>query len=521
VAKVKKTAKKAGKIHPAHKTARFVESGKETRLVEPVSVGQMELLDMEQAIDQLKTTRPTFYRWLRSGRIRGMKVGRQWRFEKNEIERFLKGEPPRIELRTDISPLIRLLAAKAKEFHAPQISLAGETGVEQAVKLMIELGIALKASDIHLSPHDVDHQTVGILRYRIDGVLKELARIDSRLLSGIIEQWRILAGCNLLEDTPQEGRIKFEIVEEKKAGEILFCYLPTYLGGSFTARNILLGVKQLTLDDLDYSPRDKEKLLRWIHAPNGLILSTGPAGSGKTTVIYVCLNCINRPEIKILTIEEPVQMVMPWMLQIQVGEKMSYADAVRAIGRSDPDVVFIGELCDGEVVELTHRLSLTGHLVMSQLHVDEAAKGLTRMVEMGAEPFTVAESTKLVISQRLVRRLCPDCSEPETLPPDLLARIESYARVGGLDWETLAKNFRKPVGCDKCKKLGYRGRLPIAEFLEVTPEIGEALRRGATADELRKIAVGQGMTTIAADGIRKSAEGKTTIDEVIRTLALR
>jgi excisionase family DNA binding protein len=479
------------------------------------------LLDMDQAIEMLKTTRATFYRWLRGGKIRGLKVGRQWRFERGEVERFLKGEQPRIELRGDISPLIQILTEKKKEFHAPDTTLSEESPVQRAVKLMIEVGLALKASDVHLSPHELENDTVAVLRYRVDGVLKEMARVDLRLLPGMIEQWKILAGCNLLEQKPQEGRIKFELLVEKKSAEILFSFLPTFLGGSFTAGYLAQNLKSLTLDHLDYAPADKEKLLRWVEGPYGMMIFTGPAGSGKTTSLLVCLNHIAGPEVKIMTVEDPVYFVFPWIVQTQVSEKMGYPEAVRAILQSDPDVVFIGELQDAEVIGLAHRLSMTGHLVMTQMHVEESARALVRMVEMGAEPFVVADSTTLVVSQRLVRRLCPECSRPEELPPHLLARAESYARTGGLDWNTLPRNFRKPIGCPKCKQLGYSGRLQIAELLEVSPEIGDALKRGASVEELRALALRQGMTTMAADGIRKAAEGKTTVDEIIRTLGIR
>ncbi len=479
------------------------------------------LLDMDQAMERLKTTRATFYRWLRGGKIRGMKVGRQWRFEGAEVERFLKGEEPRIELRGDILPLIQILSQKKKEFNAPDIALSDQSPVQRAVKLMIEIGLVLGASDVHLSPLEVGNETAAVLRYRLHGVLKEMARVDLRLLPGIIEQWKILAGCNLLDQKPQEGRIKFEIPAEKKTAEMLFCFLPTFLGGSFTARYFAQNLDILTLDDLGYAPADKEKLLRWSAAPNGMIVFTGPAGCGKMTCLVILLKRIAGPEIKIVTVEDPVSYVFPWMLQTQVSEKMGYPEAVRAILRSDPDVIFIGELRDGEVVDLAHRLSLTGNLVFTQMHVEEAAQALVRMIEMGAEPYAVADSTKLITCQRLGRRLCPECSRPEELPPHLLARAESYARTGGLNWNTLSKDFRKPVGCPKCKQLGYSGRLQIVELLEVTPEIGEALKRGASVDEVRTIAIEQGMTTMAADGIRKAGESKTTVDEVIRTLGIR
>jgi len=219
-------------------------------------------------------------------------------------------------------------------------------------------------------------------------------------------------------------------------------------------------------------------------------------------------------------VEDPIEYLFPWMVQTQVNERdgVTFARSVRAILRSDPDVIMIGELRNGEAVHLAEASALTGHLVMTTLHADEAAGALVRMVEMGSPPFVAADATKLIISQRLVRVLCRDCSRRETPSPEHLDRAEKLARSGGLDWDAIAKDFRKPVGCGKCRNLGYRGRTVIAEMLEVTPEIGAALRRGASVDQLRTIAVGQGMTTMAADGVRRAATGLTSLHEVMRVL---
>jgi len=483
-----------------------------------------ELLTMDQAVEILKTTRPTFYRWVRSGKVRGMKVGRQWRFDRREIDRFLRGQEPRIEVRGDIKSLLATLRRKVEELGVRDFKLSAETEVQEAVKLMMRIGAGLGASDLHLSTHLTGQgdQKAGFLRYRIDGVLHTLARIDARLMPALSEQWKLYGAVDPHARRPQDARIVVEALGVAEPLDMRVCYLPAGLGDSLTVRFLVKDNVPLGLDSMDFSASDRERLLRNLEAPWGLILATGPTGSGKTTLTYACLNHVNRPELKVVTIEDPIEYYFPWMVQTQVNEPegMTFARAGRAALRSDPDVIMIGELRNSEVAMLSLQMSLTGHLVFSQLHADDAPRALVRMVEMGCPPFVVADATRLVVSQRLVRVLCPDCSEPTELPARHLARAIEIARSGGLDFDSLEKNFRKPVGCDKCKRIGYRGRTLIAETLEVTPRIGEALRCGASVGELRAIAVDEGMTTMGADGIRRAAAGRTTIDEVLGVLPI-
>jgi type IV pilus assembly protein PilB len=482
-----------------------------------------DLLEINQAVAMLKTTRSTFYRWMSEGKIRGLKVGRRWRFKRAEIERFLKGEELRIEVRSDVTPLLQVLSARARELKAPQASLLSDTELQQAVKLIIEVGMALGASDIHLSTHEFEKEMRSVLRYRVDGVLHEVACFDPRILAGIVEQWKVFANMDLHEKGPQDGRIKFDVAGQAHMCDVRVSILPAQHGPSLTARILRYENRQFELGQAGYAPRDKEKILQAIHAPHGFIVVTGPTGTGKTVLLYSCLQTTNDPQRKIMTVEDPVEWSFPYMVQVQVNERegITFGRAIRSFLRSDPDVILVGEIRDNDVLQICFQTALTGHLVYSTLHADDAPGALVRMLNIGAAPFLVADTVKIVIAQRLVRLLCPDCGQPETLPPHQWTRAETVARSGGLDWVGLAKNFRRPVGCSTCKRLGYCGRTVIAEVLEMTPEIGSALRRGASVDELRSIAVGQGMTTMAADGIRKAAEGKTTLDEVFRMLALR
>jgi len=484
-----------------------------------------ELIDMNEAISLLKTSRPTFYRWLRSGKVKGMKVGRQWRFYRDDIERFLKGQEPRIELPADIGPLIRNLRERVEKFGAKDV-FSGGGDVAHAVSLMIRLGIAMGASDIHITPHirEEAEGKVAVLRYRIDGVLHPVAEIDMRLLPAIVEQWKTMAACDVHEKTrPQDGRIVVPIKDINKLIDLRVSFLPAVLGESVTARILDPSVVPLALEAIQYAPHDRERLLRWIKASWGMIVIAGPTGSGKTTVLYAALNHVARPGRKVMAIEDPVEFLLPWVVQVQLNPKvgLTYPVAQRSVLRSDPDVIMIGELRDWEMLSIAQQSALTGHLVLTTLHADEAARVLRRMVDMGSDPFIVADSTKLVVAQRLVRNLCPDCSNERPPSADLLERVEKLSVAGGVAWNSLPGKFRESVGCSKCHETGFRGRSVIAETLEVTVEIGTALRRGASVDELREIAVEQGMTTMAADGIRRAAEGTTSLREVMRVLGMR
>jgi len=485
-----------------------------------------KLIDMAEAIKILKTSRPTFYRWVRTGKIKGMKVGRQWRFYREDIERFVKGEAPRIELPVGMDPLLDTLRKKLRGSGAQVPGLRDLNEVQQAVRLMIALGVAANASDIHISPH-VEAKgpgTVGVLRYRIDGVLREVAAIDARLLPAIMEEWKRLSGCNTQEkEKVQESRIRIGadelgISENGDAIDVRVSFVPSVLGECLTARIIDTSAASLDIIKNAYAPHDRELLLRALKNPWGVILIAGPTGCGKTTTLYSCLNEIRRPEIKVMTVEDPVMCLLPDVVQIQVNPlaAVTFPSAVRACLKADPDVLLVGEIRELETLSLIHTTALTGHLVLSTLHTNEAAKALTRMVDIGADPLAIADATKLIMSQRLVRLVCPYCSGEESPSAEQLAIAAEAARSGGFDLSSMPHNFRKAVGCDKCTETGYRGRTVISETLEVTPEIGKALSNNASVDELRTIAIEQGMITMTANGIMRAASGETTLDEVRR-----
>jgi type IV pilus assembly protein PilB len=492
----------------------------------PGGGGEGDVVDMAEAIRLLKTTRPTFYRWLRSGRIKGMKVGRQWRFYRADVERFLQGEPPRIDLPASIEPLIRTLEQRCREAGARKLPADDLDPVERAVNLMILLAAATSASDIHVTTNmpmgSMDN--LMLVRNRIDGVLHVIAETDVRLLPAIVARWKTMAACDVNEKRlPQDGRILITLGElggekSKRQLDLRVSFLPAAMGEAVTVRILDRETVSLDLDRIDYAPRDREALLEAVGAPWGLIVITGPAGCGKTTTAYSCLMRHARPEVKILTVEDPVEYVLPWCTQTHLNNSigLTFERCVRAMLRSDPDILFVGEIRNREILNVCLQAALTGHLVISTLHANDAALALQRMVEMGVDPFIVADGTNLTMSQRLIRKLCPDCSKPGEPEVNRLRLAQEAARRGGVDPQSLQTAFRVAVGCDRCARTGYKGRTTIAEMLEMTPEIGQALRNGAKADALRTLAVGQGMTTMAADGYRRAATGETTLDEVMR-----
>jgi type IV pilus assembly protein PilB len=483
-----------------------------------------EVIGMDEAIALLKTTRPTFYRWLRAGKIKGMKAGRQWRFYRSEVDRFLKGEEPRVELPVSIGPLVEELVERARDMGVKGMRSPLGASVGAAIELIVRLAVELRASDVHIEPFATHSggESVGVIRYRIDGVLHPVVEFDLRLMPALIEALKSAAACDVHEKRkPQDGRILTKVGE--RGVDLRVSFVGPVVGESATIRLLDPAAVRLTLDRIDFAARDRERLTKAIRATWGLVVLTGPTGSGKTTVLYSCLNELAGPGIKTMSLEDPVEYLLPWVTQIAINpaKGVTFETGARSILRSAPNVIMIGEIRNRESLAICQQAALTGHLVFTTLHTDEAVGALRRMVDIGSEPFVVAESTRMVVAQRLVRTLCPECSTPQEPVAEALHRAAELARGGGLDWDSLRPNFRAGAGCAKCGRTGFRGRTVIAEMLEMTPEISRALRDGADNDELRAIAVSQGMTTMAADGIRRAASGQVALTEILHVLGLK
>ncbi|MDZ4851764.1 MAG: GspE/PulE family protein [Pirellulaceae bacterium] len=380
--------------------------------------------------------------------------------------------------------------------------------VVRLVHYMIQEAVQLRASDIHVEPFE-DRVRI---RYRIDGALVERDSPPRRLLGAIMSRLKILAKMDIAERRrPQDGRIKITVGEKEL--DLRVSIIPTNHGQSCVMRlldkdNIKVGVKQLGLSD-----RDFKNFTNLIKRPNGILLVTGPTGSGKTTTLYASLNALNRPDRKIITAEDPVEYYLPGINQVEVRHNigLDFARIIRAMLRQAPNVILVGEMRDTETAQMGIQASLTGHLVFSTLHTNDAPSAVTRMTDMGVPAYMVASSVIAVLAQRLVRKICTRCKHNVVLS-------EAVLEEAGIPPE-MAKHgkFAKGKGCPYCQKKGYRGRIGIYELMLINGKIRDLMFKGVSAAELRTEAIKFGMTTLYCDGIRKVMNGITTLDEVYRT----
>ena len=375
------------------------------------------------------------------------------------------------------------------------------------VNLLITQAINDRASDIHIEPGE-RHLTV---RYRIDGVLHEMQKADRAIQDGVISRLKIMSSIDIAERRkPQDGRLS--VTHDGRTIDLRVATLPTVWGEKIVMRILDTSGQLLTMRDLRFSSFNEERFTAAITRPHGMVLVTGPTGSGKSTTLYTALRTVANPTINVITVEDPVEYRIAGINQVQVNQRagLTFQSALRSILRSDPDVVLIGEIRDQETAVIAIEASLTGHLVLSTLHTNDAPSALTRLVEIGAEPFLVATATTAVVAQRLARRLCDKCREPYV---ESDAVIESAGmHVDGLDVPVLYK----AMGCAACSGTGYRGRIALHEAMTVTDEIERLVVSHATGTELREVSLAQGMKTLREDGWAKVAQGLTTIEEVLR-----
>jgi type II secretion system protein E len=366
-----------------------------------------------------------------------------------------------------------------------------------------------RATDIHFEPAEDELR----IRYRIDGILHQTPMPPQlkRYQAAIISRIKVMSGMNISEKRlPQDGRINVRIKGEEI--DIRVSTVPTVYGESVSLRLLTRGKIFLTLDKLGFSPEEDRALREIIIKPHGIMLVTGPTGAGKSTTLYAALSTINSVTKRIITIEEPVEYELKGINQIAVRSDigLTFAMGLRHILRQDPNVVMVGEIRDTETAEIAIRASLTGHLVFSTLHTNDAPSAFTRLIDMGIEPFLVASSVEAVLAQRLVRTICPKCSTPQKVERNYLRKI------GFPEHEIDTTDFRKGVGCEDCRQLGYQGRLGIYELLLVSEAIRPLVMNRAPASTIANEAIKQGMRTLRVDGWNKVKAGKTTIEEVLR-----
>src|SRR4051794_15084793 len=379
--------------------------------------------------------------------------------------------------------------------------------VVKLVNLIIQEAVSLRASDIHIEPF-VDRVRV---RYRIDGVLVERDSPPRRLLAPMLSRIKIMASIDIAEKRrPQDGRIKMNL--HGKHYDLRLSMLPTVHGQSAVMRILDRASIQVSIKDLGFAEDDYKRFQGIIKRPNGILLVTGPTGSGKTTTLYAALNELNRPDVKIITAEDPVEYYLPGVNQCEVRAKigMTFARIIRAMLRQNPNILLVGEIRDEETANTAIQASLTGHLVFSTLHTNDAPSAVTRLVDIGVQPFLVSSSVMAVMAQRLVRKVCPKCKVRVEPPSHILTGL-------GLRPEIAKKaNFMRGKGCANCNKTGYRGRMGIYELMLMTSAIREMTFKGESTLAIRRVARKQGMRTLFEDGMIKAIKGLTTLEEVLR-----
>jgi type IV pilus assembly protein PilB len=366
------------------------------------------------------------------------------------------------------------------------------------------------ASDIHIEPYEKELR----VRYRIDGILQEIMKPPIRMRAALISRVKILADLNIAERrVPQDGRIKIKI--GRKVIDFRVSTLPTLFGEKIVLRILDKGNLTLDLEKFGMEQKAETDFLDAISKPYGMVLVTGPTGSGKTTTLYSALSRINTDEVNIMTAEDPVEYNLHGINQVQVRTEigMTFAAALRAFLRQDPNIIMVGEIRDLETGGIAVKASLTGHLVLSTLHTNDAASTITRMIDMGLEPFNVASALNCITAQRLVRRICSNCRAEATYTPEIL-------RAARLTEEQAASmTFFRGEGCDACNGSGYSGRQGLYEVMRMTSDLRRMILQGESTDELNRTAVEQGMITLRGDGLVKVRKGITTLDEVIKETA--
>ncbi len=403
-----------------------------------------------------------------------------------------------------------------EEIDLAQLAKASEDApVVRLVNVLLVDSLRRGASDIHVEPYEKDFR----IRFRIDGVLYDVMHPPMKMRDALLSRLKIMAKLDISEKRlPQDGRIKIKVKIDNRSRELDFrvSSLPTLFGEKIVLR--LLDKEKLMLDmtKLGFEQESLEIFQRNISKPYGMVLVTGPTGSGKTNTLYSALQTLNTPETNIMTAEDPVEFNLPGINQVQMKEQigLNFAAALRSFLRQDPNIVLVGEIRDFETAEIAIKAALTGHLVLSTLHTNDAPSTISRMVNMGIEPFLVATSVNIIQAQRLIRRICKDCKEEAQIP------VEALIETGFSPEEAPELKLYKGKGCQNCNNTGYKGRVGLYEVMEITDELRELIIIGASAIELRKKAIELGMITLRQSGLYKLREGITTIEEVVKETVL-
>jgi type IV pilus assembly protein PilB len=392
---------------------------------------------------------------------------------------------------------------------------AGQMAEQPAVQLANQIfnqSIKAGASDVHIEPQEKKLR----IRFRIDGVLHEVMNPPHKLQASLISRIKVMSNMDIAERRiPQDGRITMKV--DKKVIDVRVASLPSAYGEKLTLRLLNRNDKLITLQELGFPKGQLSKYNKTIRLPYGFILITGPTGSGKSTTLYATLAKLNSPDKNVITLEDPIERRMDGLNQIQVNVKagMTFASGLRSILRSDPDIIMVGEIRDHETARIAVESALTGHLVLSTLHTNDAAGAITRLIDMGIEPYLISSSLVGVVAQRLVRVLCPNCKVEYTVGrEELLKSVPDFP----IDKDENELKLYRAKGCISCSGTGYRGRKGVFEFLPVTETIQPLILQRASTGDIKMKAISEGMTTLRADGLRKVREGLTTVEEVLRVV---
>lgn len=417
---------------------------------------------------------------------------------------------------TDIDAFLEVIEDdKSQEEEDDIQNLIGLTEQAPVVKFtnhIIANAIKLKASDIHIEPRYADT----MVRYRVDGIMREILQASKKSHFSVVARVKIISNMDIsIRRKPQDGRTRIKF--GNKEYDLRISTIPTSYGEKVTIRILDPDGADLHIDDLGFPERDLPVFKDQVHRPQGIILVTGPTGSGKSTTLYACLNELNTPEVNIITVEDPVEYDIAGVNQVQINIKagITFASGLRSILRQDPDIVMVGEIRDKETASIAFQASQTGHLVLSTLHTNDAPSAVIRLVDMGIEPYIISAGLNCVLGQRLVRKLCPKCRIPDPKSSELVRRYNSFLPEG------IKPIFWTSRGCDDCHSIGYKGRLGVFEILKVSRAIQEALASKETMLSVRRVAESEGFRMLAYDGLQKAISGITSHRELVRNVSIQ
>jgi len=408
-----------------------------------------------------------------------------------------------------VSELADMVGGDVQEEDLSKVQAAVEEApIVKLVNTLISRAVNERASDIHVEPGERDLR----IRFRIDGVLHEIMTTPRSVSGAVVSRLKIMADLDIAERrVPQDGRVSIRV--SGRPIDLRVATLPSIYGEKVVLRVLDKDDAILDLSDLGFLPHSLARFQSSYSKPYGAILVTGPTGSGKTTTLYSTLHLLNRPQVNIITVEDPVEYRLPGITQVQVNRKagLQFATVLKAILRSDPDVVLVGEVRDPETAKTAIEAALTGHLVLTTLHTNDAASSVGRLIDMGVEPYLVSSALDSVLAQRLARKLCERCKEPRTAPPEVVRQM-------GYDPDETQVTLYMAVGCKMCSDTGYRGRLAVIEVLLMSEEIQRMAVERRPSDEIKRLSVEQGMKTLRQDGMEKVKLGLTTLEEVLRVV---